>query len=121
RSLILHDLHARGLDSVTVQLAADAVILDGVVYSAADMVQAVETAKLRALNVKSLLRVEEVMIETDLQFVEVDQDAMSSLGQNLFDNNIILQPVASVGVGRPSLNLAATATYRVNTALTAAN
>jgi Flp pilus assembly secretin CpaC len=85
------------------------------------LAQAVETAKLRALNVKSLLRVQEVMIETDLQFVEVDQDNLSSLGENLFDNNVVLSPVASVGVGRPSLNLAATATYKINTALTAAN
>jgi Flp pilus assembly secretin CpaC len=121
RTLILHDLHERGLELVTVQLVGDTVILDGVVFSAADMAQAVETAKLRALNVKSLLRVQEVMIETDLQFVEVDQDNMSSFGQNLFDNNIVLSPTASVGVGRPSLNLAATATYRINTALTAAN
>jgi Flp pilus assembly secretin CpaC len=121
RTAILHDLHERGLDLVTVQLVGDTAILDGVVYSAADLGQAVDTAKLRAINVKSLIRVQEVMIETDLQFVEVDQDAISSLGENLFDNNIVLQPVASVGVGRPSLNLAATATYRINAALTAAN
>jgi Flp pilus assembly secretin CpaC len=121
RTSILHDLHERGLDSVTVQLAGDCVILDGVVFSAGDLAQAVEMAKLRALNVKCLVRVQEVMIETDLQFVEVDQDAMSSFGQNLFDNNIILAPTASVGVGRPSLNLAATATYKINAALIAAN
>ena len=121
RTCILHDLHERGLESVSVQTVGDTVILDGVVFSAGDLAQAVETAKLRALNVKSLVRVEEVMIETDLQFVEVDQDNLSSMGQNLFDNNIVLQPTASVGVGRPSLNLAATATYKINTALTAAN
>src|ERR1022692_2563092 len=107
RILILHDLHERGLDMVTVQLAGAAVIRDGVVFTPADMAQAIETAKLRAINVKSLLRVEEVMIETDLQFVEVDQDAISSFGQNLFDNNIVLSPTAAIGVGRPSLNLAA--------------
>jgi Flp pilus assembly secretin CpaC len=121
KTLILHDLHERGLESVTVQIVGDTVILDGVVFSPGDLAQAVETAKLRALNVKSLLRVQEVMIETDLQFVEVDQDNLSSLGENLFDNNVVLSPVASVGVGRPSLNLAATATYKINTALTAAN
>jgi len=121
RTAILHDLHERGLDLVTVQLTGDTAILDGVVYSAADLAQAIDTAKMRALNVKSLIRVQEVMIETDLQFVEVDQDAISSIGENLFDNNIVLSPVASVGVGRPSLNLCATATYRINAALTAAN
>ncbi|HTA29552.1 MAG TPA: hypothetical protein VK731_03675, partial [Candidatus Cybelea sp.] len=56
KTLIVHDLLERGLDSVTVQIVGDAVILDGVVYSAADMAQAVETAKLRAPIVKSLLR-----------------------------------------------------------------
>ena len=121
KKLILQDLHERGLDTVTVELAGDAVVLEGVVYSPGDMAQAIDTAKLRAANVRSLLRVEEVMIETDLQFVEVAQDVVSSFGQNLFDNNILLCPTASVGVGRPSLNLAATATYKVNAALTAAN
>jgi Flp pilus assembly secretin CpaC len=122
RKLILHDLHEEGLDMVTVQLAGDAVILDGVVYSPSDLAEAVETAKLRALNVKSLMRVQEVMIETDLQFVEVDQDVVSSFGQNLFDNNIVLSPTATIAnTGRPSLNMAATATYKINAAMTAAN
>ena len=122
KSLILKDLHNMGLDMVSVQLAGDTVILDGVVYSAADMAAAVATAKMRVPNVKSLIRVEDVMIETDLQFVEVDQDALSSFGQNLFDNNIVLSPTASMAnTGRPSLNLSATATYKINAALTAAN
>jgi Flp pilus assembly secretin CpaC len=121
RTLILHDMHERGLDLVTVQIVGDTVILDGVVYGAADLAQAIEAAKLRAINVKSLVRVQEVMIETDLQFVEVDRGTGSSFGQNLFDNNITLSPTAAIGVGRPSLNLAASATYKINTVLSALN
>ena len=122
RTAILKDFHDMGLDSVTVQLTADAVVLDGVVYSDADMTRAVETAKLRVPNVKSLLRVQQAMIETDLQFVEVDRENGSLFGENLFDNNIVLSPSYSGGnTGRPGLNLSATATYKISTALTAGN
>jgi Flp pilus assembly secretin CpaC len=122
RTLIAQDLHDMGLNLVTVQTCGDAVVLHGVVHSDAEMAQAMATAKLQVPNIKSLLRVQEVMIETDLQFVEVDQDTLSSFGQNLFDGNIVLSPSASVGsVGRPGLNLSATATYKIDAALTAAN
>jgi Flp pilus assembly secretin CpaC len=123
KNAIFKDLHDMGMDAVTVQFTGDTVILDGVVYSDADLTRAVETAKLRMPNVKSLLHVQQVMIETDLQFVEVGQDTLASFGQNLFDNNIVLSPsfsATSTG-GRPGLNLTATATYKINTALTAAN
>jgi Flp pilus assembly secretin CpaC len=62
------------------------------------------------------------MIETDLQFVEVDGETGSSLGQNLFNNNIVLTPsFAAANSGRPGLSLGATATYKINIALLAAN
>jgi len=122
KASILRDLHDLGLDLVTVQISGDAVLLHGVVYSDADLAQAIATAKLHVPNVKSLLRVQEVMIETDLQFVEVDQETLSSFGQNLFDKNIVLSPTATMAnTGRPSLNLSATATYKIDAALTAAN
>ena len=122
KTLILKDLHDMGLDMVTVELSGDTVILDGAVYSPADLTNAIATAKMRVANVKSLIRLEEVMIETDIQFVEVDQNTLSSFGQNLFDNNIVLNPTASLAnTGRPSLNLNASATYAINAALTAAN
>ncbi len=122
RTAVLKDLHAGGLDSVTVEVTGDTVVLDGVVSTDADTNRAVETAKLRSPNVKSMLRVQEVMIETDLQFVEVDSETGSSIGQNLFNNNIILTPsFAAANNGRPGLNLGATATYKINTTLTAEN
>jgi pilus assembly protein CpaC len=122
RTAILKDLHDIGLDSISVQLTGDAVVLDGVVYSDADMNRAIETAKLRMPNVKSLLRMHQAMIETDLQFVEVDRENGSLFGDNLFDNNIVLSPsFSAANTGRPGLNLTATATYKLNAALTAGN
>jgi Flp pilus assembly secretin CpaC len=122
RSAILKDLRAAGLESVNVEIAGDTVALNGIVSSDADAVRCVDMAKLRAPNVKSMLRVQQVMIETDMQFVEVDHDFNSSFGQNILDKSIVLQPSLSVAnTGRPGLNLGATATYTVNSALTAAN
>lgn len=122
RTAILKDLHDIGLDSVTVQITGDIVVLDGVVDRDADTNRAIETAKLRMPNVKSLLQVPQAMIETDLQFVEVNRETGSSFGENLFDNNIVLSPAYSVAnTGRPGLNLSATATYKINTALMAGN
>jgi Flp pilus assembly secretin CpaC len=123
KASILKDFHDIGVDSVSVQVTSDTIILDGVVNSDADATRCLEKAKLRMANVKNLLRVQQSMIETDLQFVEVDRDRGSSFGQNLFDNSITLNPTASVGVTgvRPGLGLVAAATYKVNTALTTAN
>jgi Flp pilus assembly secretin CpaC len=122
KTLILSDLHGIGIDSVSVQVTGDAVILDGVVCSDADMTRCVEKAKLRMPNVKSLMRVRQVMMETDLQFVELDRSSGSSLGQNLFDNNITVTPsFSAANTGRPGLGMVATATYTVNAALTTAN
>jgi Flp pilus assembly secretin CpaC len=122
KTVILKDLHEMGVDSVAVQVTGDAVVLDGVVNSDADMTRSIEKAKLRMPNVKSLLRVRQAMIETDLQFVEVDRDAGSSFGQNLFDNNITLNPTFSAAnTGKPGLGLVATATYKISAALTTGN
>lgn len=123
RTAVLKDLHEVGIDSVSVQVTGDAIVLDGVVNSDADAIRAMEKAKLHMANVKSLLRVQQAMIETDLQFVEVNKEHGSSFGQNLFDNNITLNPTFSAGAagGRPGLGLMASATYKVNTVLSAGN
>jgi len=119
---VLKDMHDMGIDTVSVQVTGDTLVLDGVVNSDADMMRSIEKAKLHMANVKSLLRVQQSMIETDLQFVEVDRDTGASFGQNLFDNNITLNPTFSAGnAGRPGLGLVAAATYKVNTALTTGN
>jgi Flp pilus assembly secretin CpaC len=122
KAVILKDLHEMGVDSVSVQVTGDTAVLDGVVNSDADMTRCIEKAKLRMPNVKSLLRVQQAMIETDLQFVEVNRDTGASFGQNLFDNNITINPsFSAANTGRPGLGLIATATYKVNTALTTGN
>jgi Flp pilus assembly secretin CpaC len=122
KTWILKDLHEMGVDSVAVQVTGDTVVLDGVVSSDADTNRCIEKAKLRMPNVKSLLRVQQVMMETDMQFVQVDRDTGSSFGQNLFDNMITINPsFSAANTGRPGLGLVATATYKVNVALTTAN
>ncbi|HEY3857381.1 MAG TPA: hypothetical protein VGO67_23595 [Verrucomicrobiae bacterium] len=115
---VLKDLHEAGLTSVAVEVNGDVVVLQGIVASEGDLTNAVETAKLRTPNVKCFLHVQEAMIETDLQFVQVDKATGSSVGQNLFDNNVILTPsFAAANNGRPGLNLGAMATYKINTVL----
>jgi pilus assembly protein CpaC len=122
KGMILRDLHEMGVNSVAVQVTGDNAILDGLVNSDADATRCVEKVKLRLPNVKSLLRVQQAMIETDLQFVEVDRDSGSSFGENLFDNNITIAPsLSAANTGRPGLGLTATASYKINAALTSAN
>ena len=122
KAAILRDLHEAGMDAVTVQVTGDAVVLDGLVSSEGDLIQCVEKAKQRMPNVRSLVRVQQMMIETDLQFVEIDRRAGSSFGQNLFDKNITLSPsFSAANSGRPGLNLVATASYAIDAALTAKN
>jgi pilus assembly protein CpaC len=79
---ILKDI---GLDTVTARVMEDMVVLEGVVYSNGDKVRAEEMAKLRMPNVKNLLRVQEVMIETDVQFVELSGDKGHNFGMNVLD------------------------------------
>jgi pilus assembly protein CpaC len=119
---VAKDLREAGLQSIHVEVNGDVVVLQGVVSNDGELTNAVETAKLRTPNVKSLLRVQEEMIETDLQFVEVSRDAGSAFGENLLNNNIVFTPsLSAANRGLPGLSLGATATYKVNTALTAAN
>lgn len=122
KTIIRKDLQEMGVTSVSVQVAGDTAVLEGMVENDAEATNIVEKVKLRLPNVRSLLRVQQAMIETDLQFVEVDKDSGSSFGQNLFDNNITIAPTFSAAnTGRPGLGLTATASYRINAALTAAN
>jgi pilus assembly protein CpaC len=79
---ILKDI---GLDTVTARVMEDMVVLEGVVYSNGDKVRAEEMAKLRMPNVKNLLRVQEVMIETDVQFVQLSGDKGHNFGMNVLD------------------------------------
>jgi len=72
-----------GMDTVKVRVMEDTVLLEGIVFSEADMARAIEMAKLRVPNVKNLMRVQEVMIETDVQFVQVNTDSSTDMGYNV--------------------------------------
>lgn len=80
---ILRDI---GMDTIKARVSADTVILEGVVYSEADAARAVEVAKLRVPNVKSLLSVQDVMVETDVQFVQINGDKNKNMGFNVLDS-----------------------------------
>jgi pilus assembly protein CpaC len=122
KNAVAKDLREAGLQSVAVEANGENVVLQGVVSNDGELTNAIETAKLRTPNVKCLLRVREEMIETDLQFVEVDRQSGSAFGENLFNNNIVFTPsFSAANRGLPGLSLGATATYKLNTALTAAN
>ena len=88
---ILKDI---GLDGITARVVNDTVVLEGVVNSQADLKRAEEIAHLKIPNVKNLLRVQEVMIETDVQFIEVTSANGNNFGQNLFG---VLGASANVG------------------------
>jgi len=79
---ILKDI---GVDTVTARVMGDTVVLEGVVYSEADKARAEEMAKLRMPNVKNLLTVQDVMIETDVQFISVDMTKGKNMGMNVLD------------------------------------
>ena len=79
---ILQDI---GLNTITAHVMGDTVILEGVVYNAADAKRAEELARLRVPNVKNMLRIQDVMIETDVQFVEITTDKSKDMGYNVLD------------------------------------
>ena len=79
---ILQDI---GLDTVTARVVGDTVILEGVVYSQADLKRAEEIARLKMPNVKNLLQIQDIMVETDVQFIEVNITHGKNTGFNLLD------------------------------------
>ena len=111
---ILKDI---GLDTVTARVMGDTVILEGVVFSESAGARAVEVAKLRMPNVKSLLRVQDVMIETDVQFVQVSGNKNSNIGSNVLDSLTV--GLTGSGSGGPSAGGAFPMTYGVSGSATA--
>lgn len=80
---ILKDI---GIDTVTARVMGDTVILDGVVYKADDMKRAEQLAKLRVPNVVDLIVVQDVMIETDLMFVDMQLSKSLDWGNDVLDS-----------------------------------
>ena len=71
------------LRTVTVKVSGETATLEGIVFDPADKTMAVEKAKQRCSRVVNLLKVEEVMIETDVLFIMVDTGKGSSSGFNI--------------------------------------
>jgi Flp pilus assembly secretin CpaC len=80
---ILKDI---GIDTVTVKVSGDTVILDGVVYNPTDSKRAEELAKLRVPNVINLIQIEDVMIETDLEFIDLSTSHSFNWGYDVLDS-----------------------------------
>jgi pilus assembly protein CpaC len=119
---ILNDFSAIGVDTVTVEVSGDTAILDGVVYSDNDLARITEKARLRMPNVHSLVRVQQLMIETDVQFVEVDRSFSSSIGNNILDQNLTVGGSASGGnTGKPGLSYFSGVTSQLQAAVNNGN
>jgi pilus assembly protein CpaC len=104
-----------GCDTVKVRVSEDTAVLEGVVYSDADLARAGEMAKLRVPIVKNLLRVQEVMIETDVHFVQVDKSSASDIGYNVLKGASIGGSFdLKGGTATPTVN-----SFSVNASLTA--
>ena len=74
-----------GLNTITARVMGDTVFLEGMVFSAADMKRAEEIAKLKMPNVKNLLTVQDVMIETDVSFIQISGNKGKDMGMNVLD------------------------------------
>lgn len=72
-----------GIDTVTVKVSGDTATLGGIVFDEADVKKAAELAKLRVPNVVNLIQVQEVMIETDVYFLQVTSSGSKDTGFNI--------------------------------------
>ena len=79
---ILNDI---GISTISAHVMGDTVILEGTVNSASESKRAEQLAALKMPSVKNLLQVQEVMVETDVQFVEVSGEKSKDMGYNVLD------------------------------------
>ncbi|HEY1789995.1 MAG TPA: pilus assembly protein N-terminal domain-containing protein [Verrucomicrobiae bacterium] len=80
---ILKDI---GVDTVTARVMGDTVVLDGYVYNDADLKRAEQLAKLRVPTVVNLIRLQDVMIETDLEFIDLSTSHSFNWGYDVLDS-----------------------------------
>jgi len=112
------DLRESGLDTVSAKIVNDQIRLSGVVINQEESDRALKLAQSRIPNPVNMMRIEDIMIETDIQFIQVSSDASSSYGNN------VLKAFGSSGSssftggssGKPSLSYgaSASATARIN-------
>lgn len=72
-----------GIETINVKVSGDTATLEGIVFDDADLKKAEQVAKLRVPNVINLLKVEEVMIETDVYFLQVTSADSKDFGFNI--------------------------------------
>ncbi|MEI6971473.1 MAG: pilus assembly protein N-terminal domain-containing protein [bacterium] len=102
-----------GLKTIRVQVSGDTATLEGIVFDAADATMAMEKAKQRCSKVVSLLRLEEVMIETDVYFVMIDTTDDTATGFNIL-KTLNAGASASVSDGTVSYSVSADLMARIN-------
>lgn len=102
-----------GIKTIRVQVSGDTATLEGIVYDPADATMAMEKAKQRCAKVVSLLKLEEVMIETDVYFVMIDTTDDQKSGFNLL-KTLNLDASASVSDGAVSYNVSAGLMAQIN-------
>jgi len=102
-----------GIKTIKVDVQGDTATLEGVVFDPADAAAAIEKAKQRCTKVVSLLRMEEVMIETDVYFVAVDTDKDEKTGINLL-KALNIDASASVNDGKASYNVSGGFAAKIN-------
>ena len=85
-----------GLSTIRVKVSGDTATLEGMIFDPADAAMAMEKAKDRCPKVISLLKLEEVMIETDVYFIMIESTDESSTGFNIL-KTLSLEATASAG------------------------
>jgi len=119
---ILRDI---GLEGITAKVTEDTVMLEGIVYSETEKTRATEIAKLKVPNVRNLLTVQEVMIETDVQFLQVDTTSGTDTGYNVLKNMGISVggDMKGAGTGKPAATwgVSANASVKINALVSSQN
>jgi Flp pilus assembly secretin CpaC len=93
-----------GIDTVTARVMGDTVVLDGYVYNQDDLKRAVELAKLRIPTVVNLIRVQDVMIETDLEFLDLSTSHSFNWGYDVLDS--VSASIGANGAGHGATHIA---------------
>ena len=99
---ILKEFQDMGVTTVQVRVEGDTAVLQGEVYSEAEMARTLQVAQLKVPQVRNLLRLQDVVIETDVEFVQVNVDKNSDYGRNLLEG---LSGTANFGGTGPSTGL----------------
>ena len=72
-----------GIPSVNVRVSGETATFEGTVQSKADLNRIEAVARLRVPKVLNLVRVEEMMIETDVMFIQIDTSKSKDSGYNV--------------------------------------